>query len=403
MRKGWQKKSLGELCAFTSGGTPSKSNPRYWAGKFPFVSARDLKSERIANSTLHISKEAIEMSATKVAPVGSLLMLVRGMGLANGIQIGEVVSPVAFNQDIRALHPPLDSVLPRFLLLALKNCFVNGGGNRALSSAAHGTLKIDTAALLQIAVLLPPLPEQQRIVAVLDESFAGLATAKANAEKNLQNARALFEDHVQSIFSQKGEGWVEKRLEDLCTFSSGGTPTKSNRSFWSGKIPWISGRDMKATRLSDSFLHISQAAVDRSATRMAPAGSLLLLVRGMGLAHGPQIAELMVPCAFNQDIKGIHSGPDLVPRFLLFALRHQIQSNDNVLSSAAHGTLKIDADGLRGLEIPVPPRKQQERIVTTIDALAAATSDLAHVYERKLVALDSLKKSLLHQAFNGEL
>ena len=254
-----------------------------------------------------------------------------------------------------------------------------------------------------LPVPVPPLPEQQRIVGILDQAFEGIATAKANAEKNLHNARALFESHLQSVFTQRGKGWVKKRLDEVCTFSSGGTPSKSNSSYWSGEIPWVSGRDMKSTRLSDSLLHISRSAVDESSTRMAPAGALLILVRGMGLAHGAQIAELMVPCAFNQDIRGIHPKPDLIPRYLLFALRDRINSSNTVLSNAAHGTLKIDSDELQSVMIPVPPHEHQQRIVTTIDSLTEETQRLESIYQQKLAALEALKKSLLHQAFSGQL
>jgi len=263
--------------------------------------------------------------------------------------------------------------------------------------------KLNQKALNSIPIPFPPLPEQQRIIGILDEAFEGLATAKANAEKNLKNARALFESHLQSVFTQRGPGWMEKRLDEVCTFSSGGTPSKSNSSYWSGEIPWVSGRDMKSTRLSDSLLHISRSAVDESSTRMAPAGALLILVRGMGLAHGAQIAELMVPCAFNQDIRGIHPEPDLIPRYLLFALRDRINSSDTVLSNAAHGTLKIDSDELQSVMIPVPPHEHQQRIVTTIDSLTEETQRLESLYQQKFAALEALKKSLLHQAFTGNL
>ena len=160
---------------------------------------------------------------------------------------------------------------------------------------------------------------------------------------------------------------------------------------------------MKSTRLSDSALHISQAAVDESATRMASVGTLLILVRGIGLAHGAQIAELVVQCAFNQDIRGIHAKPGMLPRYLLFALRDGINSSDTVLSNAAHGTLKIDSNELQKVMIPFPPLEQQRRIVAAIDALTEETQRLSRLYERKLTALEALKKSLLHQAFAGEL
>ena len=250
---------------------------------------------------------------------------------------------------------------------------------------------------------IPPLPEQQRIIAILDEAFAGIATAKANAEKNLQNARGIFESYLKHLFVRRGKGWVEKRLEEICTFSSGGTPSKQNSGYWKGNIPWISGRDMKSTRLSDSHLHISKAAVDGSATRIVPPGTLLVLVRGMGLAHGAQIGEVMVACAFNQDIRAIHLTQQLVPRYLLFALRDGINSSDTVLSNAAHGTLKIDSTELQKVLIPFPPRGEQLRIVAALDSLVDETQRLAAIYERKLAALDALKKSLLHRAFAGDL
>ena len=160
---------------------------------------------------------------------------------------------------------------------------------------------------------------------------------------------------------------------------------------------------MKATQLSDTALHISQEAVDESATRIAPAGSLLMLVRGMGLAHGAQIAELLVPCAFNQDIRALHTRATIAPRYLLFALRTRINRSENVLSIAAHGTLKIDMDGLRKVSVPVPSYAEQQRIARQIDSLATETKRLENLYRQKQAALTALKKSLLHQAFRGEL
>ncbi len=287
---------------------------------------------------------------------------------------------------------PREFLVPKFFLYRLQAASLD-----SLGYARHYKL------LRELEIAYPSLPEQRRIVGILDEAFAGIATAKANAEKNLQNARALFESYLQSLFTQRGLGWIEKRLDELCTFTSGGTPPKNNVSYWRGKIPWVSGRDMKSTRLCDSQLHISQSAVDGSSTRMAPAGALLILVRGMGLAHGAQIAELMAPCAFNQDIRAMHPKPELIPRYLLFALRDRINASETVLSNAAHGTLKIDSAQLESVTIPIPSRQVQQRIVATIDGLSDETWRLESIYQRKLAALEALKKSLLHRAFTGQL
>ena len=190
---------------------------------------------------------------------------------------------------------------------------------------------------------------------------------------------------------------------DLATFSSGGTPSKQNLSYWGGEIPWVSGRDMKKDRIGDSALHISTTAVEESATRIAPVGSLLILVRGMGLANGIPIAELVAPCAFNQDIKGIHANAGIDPRFLLFSLRTKLAQSDQILSNAAHGTLKIDMEDLRKVCLLIPPLESQMKTVGQIDGLQEEIQHLELIYQQKLTSLDDLKQSLLHRAFNGDL
>jgi type I restriction enzyme S subunit len=257
--------------------------------------------------------------------------------------------------------------------------------------------------LASIEIPLPPLAEQKRIVTLLDEAFAYIDAATTNSQKRLRDAISITDCHIHSIFAKPGPDWENRKLNELCTFSSGNTPSKSNSGYWNGTIPWVSGRDMKSTSLSDSHLHISKSAVEEYGTRVAEPGTLLVLVRGMGLAHGAQVAELTAPCAFNQDIRGIHSKPGILPRYLLFALKHGINNGDSVLSSAAHGTLKIDSDELHNLQIAFPNQNHQARIVASIDSLTAGSQSLEKVFDKQLLALDELRKALLSQAFAGEL
>ena len=108
---------------------------------------------------------------------------------------------------------------------------------------------LSAGSLRKFVIPVPPLPEQHRIVAILDEAFEGIATAKANAEKNLHNARALFESHLHSVFTQRGEGWVEKRIGEVCTLRSGTTLPKEIEKP-SGEIPYLKVADMN---LSDNL------------------------------------------------------------------------------------------------------------------------------------------------------
>ena len=387
---------MGEVCKTGSGGTPLSSRKEYYKdGHIPWLVSGEVAQGNVREAKNFITKAGLENSAAKLFPKDTVLVAMYG---ATAGQVGILRFEAATNQAVCGIFPN-DKFVAEFLfyfLLAKKDELVAQATGNAQPNISQIKIK-------NTEVPVPPLAEQQRIVGLLDEAFEGLATAKANAERNLQNARALFESHLQSVFTQRGPGWVEKRLGDVCTFSSGGTPSKKNSSYWSGKIPWVSGRDMKSTRLSDSFLHISKSAVDESSTRMAAAGTLLVLVRGMGLAHGAQIAELTAPCAFNQDIRGIRADRTLIPRYLLFALRDGINSSDTVLSNAAHGTLKIDSSELQRVMIPVPPLEEQKKIVKTIDSLSDETQRLTRLYEQKLAALEALKKSLLHQAFTSTL
>ena len=392
MKAGWGTRKLGEVCGFEGGSQPPKSQfiHEKRQGYVRFIQIRDFGSDK--NVTYIPGSKKNRLCTENDILIGRY-----------GASVGKILTGKAGAYNVALMKTiPNPELLENkwFYNYLLSDEFQSRLLNVASRSAQDGFSKDD---IYNFPVPVPPLPEQQRIVTILDESFAAIATAKANAEKNLLNARALFESHLQSVFTQRGKGWLEMRLDELCKFSSGGTPSKSNSGYWNGKTPWISGRDMKSTRLTDSVLHISQAAVDESSTRMASAGTLLILVRGMGLAHGAQIGELMVASAFNQDIRGIHPKPNLLPRYLLFALRDRINSSDTVLSNAAHGTLKIDSDELQKVMIPFPPLEQQRRIVAAIDALSEETQRLARIYEQKLTALEKLKKSLLHQAFTGQL
>ena len=387
MKAGWQIRKFSDMCELKKGRKPALySAPNN--GAKPYLVAKYLRSGIPIEFASVSDRNAISVEQHEIIII------------CDGSNSGETFigfDGILSSTMAKIAHgAELDN---KFLMLFLDSLFEKFNAAKTGSAIPH----LDLAALRDQSLPVPPLPEQHRIVALLDAAFNGIAKARANAEKNLQNARALFESHLQSVFTERGEGWSEKRLGEVCSFSSGGTPSKANNSYWSGTIPWISGRDMKSERLSDAALHISQVAVDESSTRMAPAGALLILVRGMGLAHGPQIGELMTPCAFNQDIRAIHPERGIMSRFLLFALRTRIKNSKNVLSNAAHGTLKIDMDALKNVAIPVPSLEVQYRITQKIDALSSETQRLESLYQQKFVALDALKKSLLHQAFSGAL
>ena len=223
MKAGWQTKQLGDICRLIGGGTPSKDKMEYYAGDIPWATVRDMRSEVITKTECEITREAVKSSATNVIPKGNVVIATR-VGLGKVCLLGQ---DTAINQDLRGIVPTDPKILSvRFLfwwLISIKDSIVAEG-----TGATVQGVKLPFVRSLQAPV--PPLPEQRRIVGILDEAFEGIATAKANAEKNLQNARAVFESHLQFVFTQRGEGWRMEKLDNLTELARGHNPPKSKFS-----------------------------------------------------------------------------------------------------------------------------------------------------------------------------
>jgi type I restriction enzyme S subunit len=161
------------------------------------------------------------------------------------------------------------------------------------------------------------------------------------------------------------DGWSLKTIRELCQILSGGTPSKSNTSFWRGNIPWVSGKDMKSPRLYDSIDHIDEAGLS-AGSRLAPTGAVFLLVRGMGLAKDLPVAVAKCPMAFNQDIKALipHSG--ISGAFLRAAI---YQRRDQLLSRivpSAHGTMTLNLDDVENFSVPLPIRSEEADVIGSV-------------------------------------
>jgi type I restriction enzyme, S subunit len=159
-------------------------------------------------------------------------------------------------------------------------------------------------------------------------------------------------------------------LRDLCTFRHGGTPAKSNPSFWEGDVPWVSPKDMKQAVIDSATDYISAEAVENSATSIVPSGSILLVVRSGILAHSFPIAQVAKPVAFNQDIKAVTpTSADVIPDYLYWFLRSQ--SMNVVARGVKKGATvhSVQSGFIESLMVPVRPREEQRRIV---DLLARA-------------------------------
>lgn len=401
MKTSWPRKTLDEICQVRGGGTPSKAVERYWRGDIPWVSPKDMKFDVVSDSLDHISREAIDGSATSLIPKDSVLMVVRSGILARTVPIAITGRDLTINQDLKALCPNR-GVDARFLYHLLDSKM-----DVLLSMVSRGATvhRLVTDQIRTLDFILPPLPEQQRIVGILDEAFAGIARAKANAEQNLQNARALFESHLQSVFTQRGEGWVEKPLAELCDSSRVITygVIKLGEEVPDG-IPCLRTSNVRWLRIeTDGMKRIAPALSSEYSRTILKGGEVLVNVRGTlgGVAvAAPEMAGWNV----SREVAVVPVNSSRVnPTFLSYLIGSGTSQHwlGSVKKGAAY--VGINIEDLRLLPVSAPALNKQLEVVWHLESLEEETQRLEAIYQQKLAALDEFKKSLLHQAFTGQL
>ena len=252
-----------------------------------------------------------------------------------------------------------------------------------------------------VLVHVPSASEQRRIVTLLDEAFADIATAKANAEKNLQNARELFESHLQAIFSKRGANWEDKTLEQISTTFGRGKSRhrpRNDPALYGGKYPFVQTGDVRnaehiITEFSQTY---SEAGLAQS--KLWPKGTICITIA----ANIAETGILGFDACFPDSVIGVVPNPNEAE---VGYVEYVLQSFKARLQALGQGSAQanINMGTFENERFPFPKVEEQRRIVTKLDALSEESQRLESIYRQKLTALDDLKKSLLHQAFSGQL
>jgi type I restriction enzyme S subunit len=319
------------------------------------------------------------------------------LGIATGLANG-----IGFGSSEYVVFRPSEALSREWLYYFLSREVFRVEGAARMSGAV-GHKRVSKEFLERYPIPIPPLPEQHRIVAILDEAFEGIATAKANAERNLQNARAVFESHLQSIFAQRGPGWVEKRLGDVVTRLTNGFVGPTRNIYKESGVPYLLARHVKNNRLLfDGRTFISDEFNRKNKKSMLKAGDVLLVQSGH-IGHSAVVTEeheghnchaMIVITA----VDGAFIGPFLSLFFNSSGMKQKFQEIRSG-STVPH----LTCGEVRELMVALPDLATQRSLVDHSRELDEETKRLARRYERKHAALEALKKSLLHRAFAGEL
>ena len=300
------------------------------------------------------------------------------------------------NNHAHVIRPKRNKVLDKWLIY-----YLNG---EDLSDFITGMTvpKLNQGKLREIPIPLPPIPEQQRIVVILDQAFADIEKARANAEKNLKNARELFDSYLNQVFSQRGEGWVESELFDHVKFIDyrGKTPKKTQEG-----LRLITAKNVRMGYLKktpEEF--VAAESYDEWMTRGIPEKGDILFTTEAPLANVAQL-DTSEKVVFAQRIITMQPNRSVLDdAFLKYLLMSQ-PVQERILKKGTGATVTgIKASLLKKIIIEYPFQlSEQRRYVNTLDVLDRKVNQLEVVFSKKLESLDELKKSLLHQAFSGEL
>lgn len=401
MKRGWQIKTIGDVCEFKRGLTYAKGDEVDVSGNVVMRATNiDLATNLLVFDEMkYISEKAVVPESKKVKK-GSLLIC---MASGSKSHLGKVAFidndyGYAFG-GFMGMLTPLNGLLPKYLFYLMTSeaykdfiAALSDGAN--INNLTFEKLKV-------FPVPVPPLTEQHRIVAILDEAFESIATAKANTEKNLQNARALFESHLQSVFTERGVAWVDQTLDKVCIVERGSSPRpiKVYLTTEPDGVNWIRIGDTEegGKYVRSTAQKITPEGAKQS--RFVNEGDFILtnsmsygrpyIMKTSGYIHDGWFV-LRLNIAIDTDFF----------YYLLSAPVVQLQFN-----SLASGSVvkNISGDLVKKVVLPIPPMEHQHIIVKKLLSLEKETQHLVSIYQQKLTALDELKQSLLYQAFSGAL
>ena len=396
MKKGWQTKLLGEVLEKTETVNPLQS-PN---SEFDYI---DVSS--VSNTTFEIQEtqrlkgKDAPSRARKLVRTNDVIFATIRPTLQRIAVVPKHLDKQVCSTGYFVLRPN-QGIDHRFVFYSLFTENFSAQMESLQKGASYPAVTDGDVRAQEIPV--PPLAEQQRIVGLLDEAFEGIATAKANAEKNLQNARAIFESHLQSVFTQRGTGWVEKHLKEVCEKITDGT--QQTPKYFDEGIVFLSSRNVTSGTIDwDRIKYIDTKQHLEMHKRVAPRRNDILLAKN-GTTGVAAIVDRDTTFDIYVSLALLRALPVMRPRFLLHFINSPAAKGQFNKRLNGIGVPNLHLEEIREVRLSFPADLMaQDRVVDELDNLREQTQRLARLYERKIVALEALKKSLLHQAFSGEL
>ena len=377
MKTGWETRKIEDVCEVIPGQSPNSRHYNQEANGLPFYQGKREFTNRVLGQptkwTTFVTKKAI---------AGDIVMSVRApVGPVN-----EVIEPICIGRGLATIRSG-DKIEKDFLwyfLLSIQS-EIEGKDGAVFPS-------INRQEIESIELMLPPLEEQQRIVKILDEAFAGLETARSNIAVNLESSKELFQSVLdESLSGAEEKGWEDRKIEDVCEVISGQSPNGRYYNQEANGLPFYQGKKEFTDRILGQPIKWTTFV-----TKEAVAGDIVMSVRA---PVGP-VNEVSERICIGRGLAAIRSGDEIKKDFLWYVLlniQNEIECKDGAVFPS------INRQEIESIKLMLPTSKEQQNIVEKLDTLQAQTIRLQQEYTTQLAGIDELRQSLLQKAFAGEL
>lgn len=405
MTAGWETKPIGDVCTIK----PPKSEAKARLADDEEVSFAPMEDLGIGQKylqprrTRHLGE--VSGSYTYFAD-GDVLLAKITPCFENG-KLGvarDLTNGVGFGSSEYIVFRPASALDAEFLYYYLARPTFLEEGARTMTGAV-GHKRVTKEFVERYPIPVPPVAEQRRIVAILDEAFEGIATAKANAEKNLQNARRVFTNHLERVFERRCDLWQETTLGEIAEIKGGKRVPKGYKLLDEDTgYPYLRVTDFGARgsiEMSD-LKYVSPAVHAEIKKYIITPRDLYISIAGTigrtGIVpdelDGANLTENACRLVFNSGVSN---------RFVYYYTKTPAFIEQAGFNTRTAAQPKLALSRLATIRLPMPKLEVQAAVVTILDSIAEGVEALEGIYQKKAIALDELKKSLLHQAFAGAL
>ena len=390
MKDGWEYKKLGEVCNVIGGGTPDTKNKEYWRGNIPWATVSDMNCDVIKTTGYYITDRGLNESSSRIIKKGEIVIATRvGLG-----KVCKLAVDTAINQDLKGVIPKDNNIVRDFIFYYFKH-----KAKYIVDNGIGATVKgVKIKFIEGLSFGFPSLSEQQSIVDYLDSAFAKIDAMKANAEKALNEAKALFQASLKEMLEPK-EGWEEKKLSEVVNILNGyAFPSKA----------FGDNQELKVVKITNvgvgSFIEDISTLPQKMFIQdvCLKEGDIVIALTRTIISEG--LKRAIIPSSYdgamlNQRVASLRFSGKINISFLYYYLGCSIVSDYVWLHVNTLMQPNLSIKDLKSMPVCIPSLPEQQSIVETLDSLKSKVDRLQANFDKISQECDALKQAILRDIF----